>query len=83
MKGVFCKFLEDSAASVAPYTILGSTPALVFLGLMTLLVMLYSDVDVLAAFRLLLEASREAGAQIEIASVPLAASCLGEKLFPS
>ena len=83
MKGIFCKFLEDSVASVAPYTILGSTPALVFLGLMTLMVMLYSDVGIFAAFRILLEASREAGAQIEIASVPLAAGCLGEKLFPS
>ena len=57
LKGIVYSAVETSVASVAPYTTLGTIPAAIFLALITLLVMLYSDMGVLPAFRMVIDAS--------------------------
>ena len=56
MKGILCTVVESSAASVGQYTPLGSVPTAIFLALVTLLVMLHSDVSLFGAFRIMVEA---------------------------
>jgi len=56
LKGILCAVIENSVASVAPYTTLGTLPTTVFLALVTLLVMLYSEVGLITACQVMVEA---------------------------
>jgi len=72
LKGILCTVVENSVASVAPYTTLGTVPTAVFIALVTLLIMFYSDVGLFAACQMLIDAcSPERFIPLEITGTPL------------
>jgi hypothetical protein len=56
LKGILCTVVESSVASVAPYTTLGTVPTAVFIALLTILIMLYSDVGFFTACQMMVDA---------------------------
>ena len=66
MKGILFSLVEGSATSIAPYVTLGTLPTAIFLALVALLAMLYSDLDLVATYQTFLGAYLDQSTRAEL-----------------